>query len=148
MRSGNSPRQGGSWKVRLARAEGAVSRRYRCSRRSLCLLNRQAFPPASSMKNPIQRWMALPGATFTSGPTRNACSTFRKVMGPLGTAQLGTPSPRYPSLQHGPRQVYTTAMSQGETGTFRPGTLEQQAGFFCAFSTFLVPKGRGVPLRS
>lgn len=90
----------------------------------------------------------IDGATFTSDPTRNACSTFRKVMGLLGTTQLGTPSPRHPSLQHDPGQVYTTAMSRGETGIFRPGTLEQQAGFSCTFSTFLMPKSRGVPLRS
>lgn len=80
MHSWNSPWQWGSWKVRLANAEGAVSRQYQCSHWSLCLLNIQAFLPASSMKNSFQTLTVLAGTTFTSDPTRNACSTFQEAM--------------------------------------------------------------------
>lgn len=114
--------------MRLASTEGAVSRQYRCSRWSLCLPNMQAFLPACSMKNPIQTLAALAGATFTSDPTRNACSAFQEVMRlPGRAASWGHLPDTLPCSMFLDR---FTPMRLGEMGTFRPGTYERQAGFF------------------
>lgn len=143
MHSWNSPWQWGSWKVRLANAEGAVSRQYQCSHWSLCLLNIQAFLPASSTKKflsdidsigwyNIHKWsnqeclFHLPGgneATRTTAlwglylPDTLPCIMVLDRFTPLTWAWV----------------------------RWAPGTLECQVSLFHAFSPFLVPRDRGVP---